>query len=229
MSVHSLHPTTSADSAATNTEAKVQNEVARLLSPSEGGKADWGVLSPVSKVRLSWDVLAFMILMVDLWLTPFELIFLSCEATPAAFATIGIVSTLFWCADMCLNFTTGYIDKDRLVMNRGLSVRRYLHFWFWIDLVATIPFDLILWAAVEGLYPKFFSMARLAKISKVLKTVRFLKMFRALRAVRSMTWANHLMETYRPVAFFIKLLQVVGLLAMLSHVHGCLWVALQPA
>eukprot|EP00405_Crypthecodinium_cohnii_P033893 CAMPEP_0206530510 /NCGR_PEP_ID=MMETSP0325_2-20121206/3220_1 /ASSEMBLY_ACC=CAM_ASM_000347 /TAXON_ID=2866 /ORGANISM="Crypthecodinium cohnii, Strain Seligo" /LENGTH=1136 /DNA_ID=CAMNT_0054026591 /DNA_START=88 /DNA_END=3499 /DNA_ORIENTATION=+ len=205
-----------------------KSEIARLLGQSdEDDKPDRFMMSPVSKTRLTWDVVAFAVLLLDLWLTPFELVYLDYNISPPLFDNMSILLTFFWITDMLLNFTTGYIDRDKLIMRRRPSIRKYMRWWFWVDLVATIPYDILLGAAVSSVHPGFLSMARLSKVTKVFKTIRFLKMFRALRAVQSMTWASHFMESFKPLTYFSKLARVIAVLAVTSHLHACVWVALQ--
>ena len=45
--------------------------------------------------------------------------------------------------DMLLNFRTAYIDTQGNVVKEPAKItRKYIAFWFWIDLAASIPFDL---------------------------------------------------------------------------------------
>ena len=54
-----------------------------------------------------------------------------------------IIDSLFFC-DITLNFITGYIDEmNRLIMNQKKIAARYLKSWFCIDVIATVPFELI--------------------------------------------------------------------------------------
>jgi len=52
--------------------------------------------------------------------------------------------TIYYFIDILVSFNTGYMDKNELVLDRKLIAQNYFRFWFWIDLLATIPYELIL-------------------------------------------------------------------------------------
>jgi len=191
-------------------------------------RSDCGTLQPVGRTRLSWDACAFLCLLVELWMTPFGLVFLEDEAVPATLEWTSIGITLFFTVDIVLNFQTGFIQGDRTVMNRRAIARNYFAFWFWVDLVATVPFDLVL-ASVGG---SVFSMARFGKASKALKTLRYLKMLRAARLLRTMRQATSVSRHFQilgPLRLLERPLQVLVFLVLFAHIHGCFWAALHPA
>jgi hypothetical protein len=51
------------------------------------------------------------------------------------------VLTFIFAADIVLNFFTGYYDKGTEVRSKLLIAKEYVRFWFWVDVVATIPFE----------------------------------------------------------------------------------------
>jgi len=204
------------------------------LAMSHAGKFDdthpfdCGTLQPVGRVRLSWDVCAFLCLLGELWMTPFGLVFLKDESIPIALEWTSIGITIFFTVDIVLNFQTGFIQGDRTIMHRRAIAKNYFAFWFWVDLVATVPFDLIL-ASVGG---GVFSMARFGKASKALKTLRYLKMLRAARLLRTMKQATNVSRHFQilgPLRLIEKPLQILIFLVLFSHVHGCFWAALHPS
>lgn len=195
--------------------------------PDDDLKADRCMISPVSKTRLLWDCIAALVLLVDLWMTPFELVYVDAAAAPQEFTTVNWIITLFWMTDIMLNFTTGYIERDVLVLKRCMSIRKYLSCWFFVDLLATVPFDLILGAASQ-VNPKFLTFTRLSKVSKALKTIRFLKVVRATRLMQNMDRAQYAIEEIPFFGAFIRLMVYVSILFAVSHIHGCVWALVQP-
>lgn len=80
--------------------------------------------------------------------------------------------TLYYFIDIIVNFNTGFYEKNDLVIDRKLIALRYFKVWFWIDLVATIPFEQII-----GL----FSPSGVNAQNNYIQLLRFLKFFRLLR------------------------------------------------
>ena len=49
----------------------------------------------------------------------------------------------FW-TDMLLMFNSGFVHDGHVVMSRKASALHYLEFWFWVDIIAQIPYEIIL-------------------------------------------------------------------------------------
>jgi len=76
--------------------------------------------------------------------------------------------------DIFVNFRTTFIDSkgDEIFKPREIGVN-YLKFFFWIDLVATLPLDFILAKINDSHDPKYelfglLKMGRLLKLSKII-------------------------------------------------------------
>jgi len=178
----------------------------------------------VGRLRLTWDLIACVCLLVELWVTPFELVFLDADRLPPFLTAFTHAITAFFFLDIVLNFSTGYIEDNKTVMQRCAIARNYLKLWFWLDALATIPFDLILESASS-----MNGMVRMAKAPKVLKTLRYLRMVETMRLLRMSRQArrrrhaNAFLVRYTPAAMLVLLV-----LALHAHFHGCIWASLQP-
>ena len=101
------------------------------------------IFYPYSGWRSSWDIVMIFFVIYNVVLLPMEL-GLSLEGGSIQ-ATFEHFIDLFFFCDICLNFFTGYIDENnKLIMNHKQIAKHYLGLWFWIDLVATIPFETVL-------------------------------------------------------------------------------------
>ena len=47
----------------------------------------------------------------------------------------------FYVTDLIVNFNTAYFKNGFLVTSRKDIIKNYLKFWFWIDLIATMPIE----------------------------------------------------------------------------------------
>lgn len=54
-----------------------------------------------------------------------------------------IMVDLIFVTDIFLNFNTSYYFNGNPIFNRNKIALNYLKFWFWIDLIASFPYDLI--------------------------------------------------------------------------------------
>jgi len=207
---------------------RTETHHARFLYEGPKKTIDRFMVSPVGKPRLMWDLLVFSVLILDFLITPFELVFLLEDSVPKGFSVANSIITIFFMADICLNFNTGFIVRDKLIMKRKDSVHNYLTTWFFIDLVSTIPYDLVMSTAMSTRDGNAVSMTRVIKVSKALKTLRFMKMLRAVHLAKSLNDNADFWDTCIPMQYLGPLFKGFTGLALLAHAHGCVWAVLQP-
>jgi hyperpolarization activated cyclic nucleotide-gated potassium channel 2 len=85
-----------------------------------------------------------------------------------------------------LNFNTGIFKKGSLVTNRRAIAKNYLKFWFWLDLVASVPYELIFALSFgvnddgtdDSLYnaPKLLRLMRIFRFLRIVKLIRLAKL-----------------------------------------------------
>merc|ERR1740123_2177029 len=60
-------------------------------------------IDPLGDVRLTWDMFACLCLLIDLWITPFEVIFLAHVDTPHILSAFSYFITFVFTIDIVLN------------------------------------------------------------------------------------------------------------------------------
>lgn len=113
----------------------------------------------------------------------------------------AIVDDFFWfdrltdilfILDLIFNFFTGWVTKEGVVlMDHRVIVKKYLTSWFVVDLVSSIPFDVMIYYIAQhqnlgrqGDTLKFLEMVRMGrfyKLSRLLRLFRFVGVFTRLR------------------------------------------------
>ena len=59
-------------------------------------------------------------------------------------AVFEIIQDFFFLLDIIVSFNTGIYENGSLVMVRAPIVNSYIRMWFWIDLIASFPYSLVL-------------------------------------------------------------------------------------
>ena len=78
--------------------------------------------------------------------------------------------------DIILNFFTAYInDNKEYVLDHKMIIKHYVFSWFLIDLVSTIPFNLILDVNNYNSLARVSRLPRLYKVIKIFRLTRMLK------------------------------------------------------
>eukprot|EP00927_Polykrikos_kofoidii_P061718 TRINITY_DN5655_c0_g1_i2.p1 TRINITY_DN5655_c0_g1~~TRINITY_DN5655_c0_g1_i2.p1 ORF type:complete len:1184 (-),score=202.56 TRINITY_DN5655_c0_g1_i2:24-3482(-) len=219
-----------------NSPSKEVDAMGRLWESFDGvgssatiSKADPCVLSPVGWPRLSWDMLGFVCIVVQLWISSISFAFLLELTTNLPGGEILLFShfesfiTIFFCLDIALNFNTGVMcvlnGVETIAMDRRSIFTHYVCGWFFIDIIATVPFDRLVESVNVDL--NIISLVRIFRVSRLLRLLRTLRIIRAMRMVKNIRKGFELeMERIKrkfmlPGGMFLTLL-------FLSHVNGCL-------
>ncbi|KAJ8612452.1 hypothetical protein CTAYLR_006596 [Chrysophaeum taylorii] len=174
------------------------------------------VLHPAGLKRLVWDIHLLVFVVYIAFAFPFYLSF-GVESTRAMVLCDYIIDIAFG-IDIMLNFNTGYIKHDVLVMNRRLIARNYLRTWFWLDFVSSIPLEVILGPS--------FGDIQAAKVLKVGKLFRGLKMLRISKLIKLFIDSGfvEIIEEFMvsiSAKVLIESIRIIGSSFILCHFMAC--------
>lgn len=135
------------------------------------------------------------------------------QSTPTE-RNIEVLITVLFAVDIALHFNTAFVDPetDKVVIRRREIARCYLRSgWFLVDLLATIPFDLILTTG-----------GRKVGVIRLIRVLRLTKVFALYHNfVRSAFFHENLSFILSPVVLglFILLVQIF----YVTHIFACFW------
>lgn len=171
---------------AVHTNLKVAEEEAgsklhKLLKTSDESLAAASTLQyirmkmcPESAFRFCWDTLGLIILLYYIFSIPFFIAFLSHEKLTklTQYVTFEILFNLYWIIDIVLKlFLFSYrvdIISNTLAIDGDLIFRRYMDSYFWYDVVASIPSEmLILYPGVDYLAVFILRFCHLIRVSQL--------------------------------------------------------------
>ena len=140
---------------------------------------------PAGEFGLYWNLIGVLIYIYFVLYIPFAVAF---RWNPLGMRILNSCFDAFFCLDMVVVCRTGIIERRKENDERFISfitshvVKRYLRTWFFIDLVATIP-----WKNVyEVAYHSGFNMGMASW------QVRMLELVRLVRVVRIITMRKNL-------------------------------------
>ena len=119
------------------------------LAPSDKGKKHTCIIMPTDKWKIIWDFyIVFLLLLVSV-IVPFRLAF---KQDSNKWLVIYTCIDTFFFIDMIVTFFTALIDpKTQIIeLNKAKIAKDYLKFWFWIDIISSIPYTWI-FAASQGI------------------------------------------------------------------------------
>lgn len=155
-----------------------------------------------SSFTLYWDHLMGLLILYVLLSVPFEIAF---EPYSESTATIiSVVMTVVFALNMIIRFRTTVNTTMGVITEPKEIARRYMRKWFWLDLLATFPWDVIF-------------RPLLGEDSGALAVLRLLRLTRTARLFASTKFSIHYSRAY------VRLLTMVLYTLCLSHWLGCLW------
>jgi CRP-like cAMP-binding protein len=169
-----------------------------------------GVISTRSGFRFTWDIFMIFLIIYVAVSVPLVLGF-GIKLTPTIFLLDALIDVLF-IMDIILNFFTTYIDPDTKeeVVDRRKIVRAYIAFWFWPDLIGSVPVALI-----EASNPGAGHAMRSVKFIRVMKLFRVLRIFNSHIAKRMEGAVIH------PGIF--RMIKIVLAFLLLTHLTACFY------
>lgn len=140
---------------------------------------------PDDNRKTIWDLGISLVLIFVCFCTPYRISFVEEETINWTIAMYII--DLFFLLDMIIIFNTAYCQEDfKLIEDRKEIAKEYLKQWFAIDLVAILPFDLIMKLFTnEGRSGgNLNSMVRIARLGKLYKLVKLMRLIRILKILK---------------------------------------------
>lgn len=114
-----------------------------------------------------------------------------------------------FCVDMIINFRTAFVNDmgDEVTNPREIALN-YLAFYFWMDLIATVPIDDIASAfstdSHDGEVFRLFGVLKLGRLLKLKKIISYLNVIDEIKQV-------------------LNLMKLIFFLVIYIHCYACVW------
>jgi hypothetical protein len=173
------------------------------------------LIHPASGFMRRWDMVTLVLLAFTAVVTPFEVCFLdpSSDITDGLFWVDRLVDLLF-AVDVFVNFNLSYLDPSttRMVTGRATVAWRYARGSAVLDIVSTIPFDVIgQEAGAQG-----------ASNLKVLRILRIFRLFKLLRVLRSSRVLQRMQDSMNINYGYVTLAKFACSCLLIAHWMACL-------
>lgn len=136
---------------------------------------------PQDPLKRVWDFILGICLITSCMTIPFYIAVYFHENESTSSKVINAVVDICFFIDILITFNTAVpLSQIKVVENRKEIAKIYLKKWFWIDLLATIPYDQIV-----NLYsPEFSNYATLAKFMRIMKIVRLVRLLKLIKVAK---------------------------------------------
>uniref|UniRef100_A0A8C4HH09 Voltage-gated inwardly rectifying potassium channel KCNH2 n=1 Tax=Dicentrarchus labrax TaxID=13489 RepID=A0A8C4HH09_DICLA len=175
----------------------------------------WTVLH-YSPFKAVWDWLILLLVIYTAILTPYSAAFLlndqeevamqNCGYSCSPLNVVDLIVDIMFIIDILINFRTTYVNSNDEVVSHPVRIAvHYFKGWFLIDMVAAIPFDLLIYRNGE----------ETTTLIGLLKTARLLRLVRVARKL------DRYSEYGAAVLFLL-----MCTFALIAHWLACIWYAI---
>ncbi|XP_034951442.1 potassium voltage-gated channel subfamily H member 2 isoform X3 [Chelonus insularis] len=179
----------------------------------------WTILH-YSPFKAVWDWIILLLVLYTAIFTPYVAAFLLSEPdynnrkakkySDDPIVIIDLIVDVTFVVDILINFRTTFVNtNDEVVSGPWKIAVHYLKGWFIIDLVAAIPFDLLLYG---------YNTDETTTLMGLLKTARLLRLVRVARKI----------DRYSEYGAAVLLL-LMATFALIAHWLACIWYAIGHA
>ncbi|XP_022308750.2 voltage-gated inwardly rectifying potassium channel KCNH6-like isoform X7 [Crassostrea virginica] len=211
-----------------NMKHNVSEKVAQVLSLGADVLPEYKLQSPrihkftilhYSPFKAVWDWIILLLVIYTAIFTPYSAAFVLSEEKKKSshesiesrysdpLTVIDLIVDIMFIVDILINFRTTYVNKnDEVVSNPGKIMVHYFKGWFLIDVVAAIPFDLLLFGS---------ETEETTTLIGLLKTARLLRLVRVARKL----------DRYSEYGAAVLMLLML-VFALIAHWLACIWYAI---
>jgi len=164
-------------------------------------------IHPHSEFRTRWDIFVAFCLAYNAITIPFRICFNNIASADEAIFWVDRCVDLAFIVDVGLNFFTGFVRaKDNQIELHPPNVKwNYFTTWFFVDIISSIPYELLVIAVVDltdasdARGAESAQLLKSAKALKIARYIRFIKLAKVLRLVR----AVHIVKRFEKVCIVL--------------------------
>ena len=185
------------------------------------------MLSPQHPFRIGWDMCTIILLAYMAVALPFSFGFdISSRPWSSLWLWENFID-IYFMVDVVLNFRTGFIGaRGNEVMEFDKVCKNYLQTWFCLDVLSSIPFELLELAMRSSSSSNGnIRAAKLLKSFRVLKVMKLVRLARLAKLLLNATFMDKVEEFIysSSIGYVWNVSRLVFGLFYTCHVLGCLW------
>lgn len=168
------------------------------------------IINPNKKYKLLWDSFIGLLVVYYIAVIPLRIGFNITQTFEGTMVDLCFDFIFF--IDIVVNFNTAFEDRktEQLVNDRVKIAKHYLEFWFWLDLITTIPIDFIAQLATGG--GGNLSAIKAIRVLRLLRLLRLLKLYKLIDREKFEKLVD-------PAV--LNLIFLIGQILFICHIFSC--------
>jgi hyperpolarization activated cyclic nucleotide-gated potassium channel 2 len=176
---------------------------------------------PDNKFKNAWDIYVILLLLYAAIIVPYRVCLV--ESSSFAMFCVDLFIDASFSIDIVLTFFTAIKIKDLIVTSRAQIAKSYFKGWFFIDLITTIPFQLLEGAEDEAQNSKALRLARLPRLYRLIRILRLLRVLKMLKIMTDSGNAssNALRKNMQVGQSIKKMFLIIVSILYITHIVSC--------
>lgn len=180
------------------------------------------ILSPESKFKAFWNVVIILLLFYTGTVVPYRTAFV--DTTSPEMQIFELIVDGLFVIDLFVNFVSAYENEDKKIeMSLSRITVNYVTGWFFLDLIACLPFQLIFPTESQGDGGKYNKLIRLARLPRLYRLLRILRLFKLLKSMKKNENFKVYFERFRKNPGISRMLKMLIMIIFLVHLTACFW------
>jgi voltage-gated potassium channel len=164
------------------------------------------LIRELSTGRFIWDAFILVLVVFSALFVPYQLVFVGADAL-RGFQFLYVIDLIF-IADIVANYRTTIRQRGTEVSDPAVCRRSYRRGMFLPDLIAAVPFDLLVWAVAGDAVVWGVPLVLAVRLLRLFRVVR---LFAILRRWEAFSWSNP--AIIRVAKYFVSILLLIHWLA----------------
>ena len=205
------------------------NKKERFRSADHEKRTTWTrkrwLFYPNSTFRQYWNLVITGLMLYVAIVAPYRLAFME-DVYFDAWTVFDLILNFLFCIDIIINFFTCDELPDGTIEDRQSQIAiRYLKKWFLIDLISSLPFNLLDFAfeTDQNRSGNLNSVMRLARLPRLYRLFRLAKIFKAIGHYSQMQYTERLQGLFHVNSRIVKLMKFLTIVCFCVHLMGCIW------
>lgn len=131
-------------------------------------------------MKINWDLLIIVVAVYNCFQIPYNVAFTNKDDQPIYSTIIDLITDVLFILDIFISFVTTYTDTETKteVTSHCKIAKHYMKRRFWLDLIASIPFDYVRYIIPGGdaLPFELFSLLKLVRILRLSKLITYMNL-----------------------------------------------------
>lgn len=180
------------------------------------------MIYPQSKFCNLWPTIYALCMLYTAFVTPYRIGFLS--DLPLWWIVLEQVIDVLFLFDIILTLNTALVlENGQIIDSRRQIFINYLKGWLILDIVAIIPYSLIIGSTGEGYGNDYSDLVKFVRLPRLYKVVRFAKVFKVMKRIKRNKYFQNIQDSLKINISTLRMINFLLILLLSVHVFACLW------